>query len=73
MTIPADPSLISRRVAYTGRNGNVRYGKIRDFATWGTRGNGMVDVALDNSTRPRFYVPLDTCVLVDDHGVPMAE
>lgn len=52
---------IGRRVQYTGRNGNVKYGVVRGYAA------NMVDIKIDNSTRPVFYVPRDTVVLVPDN------
>lgn len=55
---------IGCRIQYTGRNGNVRYGKLKGFA--GPSSARMVDLKLDNSTREHFYVPEDACVLVPD-------
>lgn len=51
---------IGCRVAYTGRNGNTRFGKIRGYAA------NMVDLELEGSSREHFYVPKDTIKLVPD-------
>lgn len=56
---------IGRRVQYTGRNKNVRYGELREILTIGT--TQQLDLNLDGSIpNRRFYVPSDTVKLVPD-------
>jgi hypothetical protein len=51
---------IARRVIYRSRNDTTQLGTIRDVV------NGYVDVAIDGSTRARFYIPFDMVTLVPD-------
>lgn len=60
---------ISRRVAYTDRNGRVQYGTVRNIANIGT-GKQMVDVCLDGKAERKFYVPGDTLQFVSDQHDP---
>lgn len=58
---------LTRRVQYTDRSGNVKYGTIKEIV------GKFIDLDIENSSRSHFFVPIDMVMLVDEDGVPMRE
>lgn len=58
---------IGQRFAWKERNGLVKYGTLKEVT--GSFGNMNVD----GSSRQNYFVPLDTCWLVDEDNLPIQE
>jgi hypothetical protein len=58
---------IGKRCKFTNRNGRIEYGAVRDVLDVSATAQS-IDLALDNHTRARFYVPNDMVELLpEDH------